>query len=289
MTASAPSNTGWRSSCSACPGRRWAGLVRASPRPPSSRATCAAWAGCRMVADGGLELLEQASVDHRPRLARHGHARAPPLIEALRDRPRQGARLMSICSGVFVLAAAGLLDGAAGHHPLALCRHALRARYPDIEVQPDVLYVDEGDLLTSAGSAAGIDLGLHLMRRDFGPEAANTVARRLVIPPHRDGGQAQFVERPVPTATRPRACRRSWTACAATCPRAHGQGPGRRGGHERAHLPAPLRGRHRRHPGPLAAGRAPEPGPRPAGDHPGRVEQIAEAVGFGAPSAGTRS
>jgi AraC family transcriptional activator FtrA len=105
---------------------------------------------------------------------------------------------MSICSGVFVLAATGLLDGrrATTHWRYA---DALRERFPEIEVQPDVLYVDEGDLLTSAGSAAGIDLGLHLIRRDFGPEAANTVARRLVVPPHRDGGQAQFVERPVPS------------------------------------------------------------------------------------------
>lgn len=104
---------------------------------------------------------------------------------------------MSICSGVFVLAAAGLL---AGRRATTHWRYteALTARYPDIEVTPDVLYVDEGHVLTSAGSAAGIDLCLHLVRRDYGTEAANRVARRLVVPPHRDGGQAQFIQSAVP-------------------------------------------------------------------------------------------
>jgi AraC family transcriptional activator FtrA len=154
--------------------------------------------GVRIVGDGGLELLEQASVIVAPGWRGMDHPVPAPLIKALRAAHAQGARLMSICSGVFVLAATGLLDGrrATTHWRYA---DALRERFPEIEVQPDVLYVDEGDLLTSAGSAAGIDLGLHLIRRDFGPEAANTVARRLVVPPHRDGGQAQFVERPVPS------------------------------------------------------------------------------------------
>lgn len=109
----------------------------------------------------------------------------------------KGARILSICSGVFVLAAAGLLSG---RRATTHWRYAglLEARHPDIEILPDVLYVDEGSVLTSAGSAAGIDLCLHLIRRDFGTEAANKVARRLVLPPHRDGGQAQFVERAVP-------------------------------------------------------------------------------------------
>jgi AraC family transcriptional regulator, transcriptional activator FtrA len=107
-------------------------------------------------------------------------------------------RLVSICSGVFVLAAAGLLDGRrATTHWRYL--DALRARYPRIRVEPDVLYVDEGEVLTSAGSAAGIDLCLHLVRRDYGAEVANQVARRMVVPPHRDGGQAQYVREPVPS------------------------------------------------------------------------------------------
>lgn len=155
--------------------------------------------GVRIAADGGLELLTQASLIVAPGWRGVDQPVPPPLVEALKAAHAQGARLMSICSGVFVLAATGLLDGrrATTHWRYA---DALRARHPAIEVLPDVLYVDEGDVLTSAGSAAGLDLGLHLIRRDFGPEAANTVARRLVIPPHRDGGQAQFIERPVPSA-----------------------------------------------------------------------------------------
>jgi transcriptional regulator GlxA family with amidase domain len=102
-----------------------------------------------------------------------------------------------VCSGAFVLAAAGLLDGrrATTHWMFA---DDLAERYPEVKVDPDVLYVDEGDVLTSAGTAAGIDLCLHVVRLDFGAEIANAVARRMVVPPHRDGGQAQFVDEPVP-------------------------------------------------------------------------------------------
>ena len=105
--------------------------------------------------------------------------------------------MLSLCSGAFVLAAAGLLDGkrATTHWRYF---DALAARHPGLTLVPDVLYVDEGSVLTAAGSAAGLDLCLHLVRRDWGPRAANQVARRLVVPPHRDGGQAQYVERPVP-------------------------------------------------------------------------------------------
>jgi transcriptional regulator GlxA family with amidase domain len=101
-----------------------------------------------------------------------------------------------VCSGAFVLAAAGLLDGrrATTHWMHA---EALAARYPQVEVDPDVLYVDNGDVMTSAGTAAGIDLCLHVVRLDFGADIANAVARRMVVPPHREGGQAQFVEAPV--------------------------------------------------------------------------------------------
>jgi AraC family transcriptional activator FtrA len=106
---------------------------------------------------------------------------------------------MSICSGVFVLAASGLLNGlqASTHWRYT---EILQQRYPEIQVMPDVLYIDNGSVLTSAGSAAGIDLSLHLVRRDYGQAAANSVARRLVVPPHRVGGQAQFIEQPVPVA-----------------------------------------------------------------------------------------
>jgi AraC family transcriptional regulator, transcriptional activator FtrA len=123
----------------------------------------------------------------------------PPeeLLRALRAAYARGARLVTICSGVFVLAAAGLLDGkrATTHWRYV---ERLRTRYPKVKVEPDVLYVDEGRLLTSAGSAAGIDLCLHLVRRDYGAEVANQVARRLVVPPQREGGQAQYVPVPVP-------------------------------------------------------------------------------------------
>jgi len=125
-----------------------------------------------------------------------------PLLAELRRAHQRGARLLSVCSGVFVLAAAGLLDGkrATTHWRYA---DKLRAMYPKIEVEPDVLYVDEGNVLTSAGSAAGIDLCLHLVRRDYGSEIANSVARRMVVPPHRDGGQAQYIRTPIRTEAEP--------------------------------------------------------------------------------------
>src|SRR3954454_17126262 len=122
----------------------------------------------------------------------------PRVLEAVRAAHARGARLLSICSGVFVLAAAGLLVGcpATTHWRFA---DDLARLYPTIEVRPDVLYVDNGQVMTSAGSAAGIDLCLHVVRNDYGAEIANAVARRMVVAAHRDGGQAQFVEQPVPT------------------------------------------------------------------------------------------
>ncbi|WP_436523035.1 transcriptional regulator FtrA [Actinoplanes sp. HUAS TT8] len=121
---------------------------------------------------------------------------SPALVTALRSAHARGARIMSICSGAFALAGAGLLDGrrATTHWRYA---ETLRARHPSVEVDADVLYLDDGDVLTSAGSAAGLDLCLHVIRRDHGPAIANAVARRLVVQPHRDGGQAQFIEAPV--------------------------------------------------------------------------------------------
>lgn len=118
---------------------------------------------------------------------------SPGLVAALRTAHERGARIVSICSGAFALAAAGLLDGreATTHWRYA---ELLQQRYPLVKVNPDVLYVDHGSVLTSAGSAAGIDLCLHLVRSDHGAKVANTVARRFVVPPHRDGGQAQFIE-----------------------------------------------------------------------------------------------
>jgi AraC family transcriptional activator FtrA len=118
---------------------------------------------------------------------------SPGLVAALRKAHDRGARIVSICSGAFALAAAGLLDGreATTHWKYA---GLLQERFPGVRVNPGVLYVDGGDVLTSAGSAAGIDLLIHLVRLDHGPSVANAVARRLVVPPHREGGQAQFIE-----------------------------------------------------------------------------------------------
>ncbi len=121
---------------------------------------------------------------------------SPNLVAALRRAHRRGARIVSICSGAFALAGAGLLDGrrAATHWRYA---DVLAERFPKVTVDADVLYVDDDQVLTSAGSAAGLDLCLHLVRKDFGPSVANAVARRLVTAPHRSGGQAQFIEAPV--------------------------------------------------------------------------------------------
>ncbi|WP_421361831.1 transcriptional regulator FtrA [Agrobacterium rosae] len=156
-----------------------------------------AMGGMRFVADGGLDLIEQAGTIIVPGWRGINEPVPEALCAALRKAHDSGARLLSLCSGVFVLAAAGLLDGrqATTHWRYT---DALKARFSGIEVLPDVLYVDGGNVLTAAGSAAGIDLCLHLIRRDFGTRAANSVARRLVVVPHRDGGQAQFIDKAVP-------------------------------------------------------------------------------------------
>ncbi|MGI5480775.1 helix-turn-helix domain-containing protein [Streptomyces lavendofoliae] len=120
-----------------------------------------------------------------------------PLLTALRDAVDRGARVLSVCTGAFVLGAAGLLDG---RRCTTHWRHAdeLTRRHPLARVEPDVLYVDAGPVVTSAGTAAGIDACLHLVRQAYGHEVANTIARRMVVPPHRDGGQAQYIDRPLP-------------------------------------------------------------------------------------------
>lgn len=120
----------------------------------------------------------------------------PRVIDALLKAHTRGSRLLSICTGAFVLAATGLLDGkrVTTHWKFA---EDLQRMYPRVQVDPSVLYIDEGSVMTSAGSAAAIDLCLHVVRKDYGVQAANHIARRLVISPHRDGGQAQFIERPI--------------------------------------------------------------------------------------------
>lgn len=152
--------------------------------------------GLRIDADTGLDGLVTAGTVIVPGWTGVDVPVPSSVVDALREAHACGARLVSICSGAFVLAATGLLDGkrATTHWAYA---ESLQQQYPAVRVQSDVLYIEEGRLFTSAGSAAGLDLCLHLVRCDYGPDVANHVARRLVIPPHRDGGQAQFVERPV--------------------------------------------------------------------------------------------
>lgn len=129
------------------------------------------------------------------------HEKPPEhLLDALRAAHERGTRIASLCSGAFVLAHAGLLDGkrATTHWMYA---SLMAQMFPKIDVDPSVLYIDEGQVLTAAGTAAGIDLCLHMVRQDHGAEAANLFARRMVVPPHRSGGQAQYVEAPVPMKT----------------------------------------------------------------------------------------
>jgi AraC family transcriptional regulator, transcriptional activator FtrA len=163
----------------------------------SERGTMRAMGGVRFTAPHSLSMLDRADLIVIPGWRDIDDPPPEPLLRKLRAAHARGARLASICSGVFVLAAAGVLDGrrATTHWRYA---DALAKRFPRITVEPNALYVDEGDVLTSAGSAAGLDMLLHLVRRDHGAAIANRVAQRLVIPPHRDGGQAQFIPRPLP-------------------------------------------------------------------------------------------
>lgn len=160
-----------------------------------------AMGGIQVLADGGLDLLNEARTIVIPGWRDRNAPVPAELILALRRAYERGARLLSICSGVFVLAATGLLDGrgATTHWRYTA---ELAERFPKILVDPDVLYVDSGQLITSAGSAAGIDACLHLVTRDFGTQVANSVARRLVMSPQRTGGQAQFIPSPISPAPR---------------------------------------------------------------------------------------
>ncbi|KQV79198.1 transcriptional regulator [Massilia sp. Root351] len=142
------------------------------------------------------ELLALADTIVIPGWRDADEAPPPALLDAIRAAHARGARLCSICSGVFVLAAAGVLDGlrATTHWRYT---ERLARRHPRVVVRPDDLYVDQGQIITSAGSAAGIDMLLHLVRRDHGARVGNLVAQRLVVAPHREGGQAQFLPRPM--------------------------------------------------------------------------------------------
>ncbi|MDQ0774605.1 helix-turn-helix domain-containing protein [Streptomyces aurantiacus] len=146
----------------------------------------------------GLDRLEEADLIVVPAGSHYiGRTYPPELLDSLVRAADRGTKVLSVCSGVFVLGAAGLLDG---RRCAVHWRHAetLAKRHPRAKVEPDVLYVDEDPVITSAGTAAGIDACLHIVRKEQGPEVANSIARRMVVPPHRDGGQAQYVARPLP-------------------------------------------------------------------------------------------
>ncbi|MFB7354217.1 GlxA family transcriptional regulator [Streptomyces gardneri] len=145
----------------------------------------------------GLEATEAADTVIVPNRPDVEVPRRPAVLAAVRRAHARGARLVGFCSGAFTLAEAGVLDGrrATAHWQWA---DSFRERFPAVILEEDVLFVDDGDILTAAGSAAALDLGLHVVRRDHGAEIANAVSRRLVFAAHRDGGQRQFVERPVP-------------------------------------------------------------------------------------------
>src|SRR5215218_3615399 len=148
----------------------------------------------------GLDWLERADTVIVPGIGGRRSEVAPEALEALRRASAGGAHIASICTGALVLAAAGLLDGRRVTTHWGYVEDLRRAA-PTATVEPDVLWIDEGDLVTSAGVAAGIDLCLHLVRRDHGAAVANQAARRMVVAPQRAGGQAQFIDRPIPEAT----------------------------------------------------------------------------------------
>jgi len=145
----------------------------------------------------GVEAIDDAETVIVPQAERIARPAPPDVLAAVRRAYDRGARLVSFCSGAFVLAAAGVLDG---HRATTHWKHAARLaqEYPKVTVDPNVLYIDDGPVLTAAGTAAGIDLSLYIVRQDYGARAARHVARSMVVAPHREGGQAQFVLTPVP-------------------------------------------------------------------------------------------
>lgn len=166
----------------------WYDMAVVSFDPAPLRAT----GGVRVHPTHSVKMLARAGTIVIPNWRDIHEVPPPAMLKALRAAHARGARLLSVCSGAFVLAAAGLLDGkrATTHwlHAPTLAR-----RYPLVQVEPSVLYVEDGQIYTAAGSAAGIDLGLHIVRQDYGSDIANQVARRMVVAPHREGGQSQFV------------------------------------------------------------------------------------------------
>ncbi|MEU3659328.1 helix-turn-helix domain-containing protein [Streptomyces sp. NPDC032940] len=173
-------------------------VVTCSVRPPGPVRTDADFA---IMVENGPEALAGADTVVVPASYELGpvyeEGELTEELAAALARIRPGTRLVAICTGGFVLAAAGHLDGRPATTHWSSAAHFQRL-FPEVRVDADVLFVDDGDVLTSAGVAAGIDLCVHIVRRDHGTAVANEVARRTVVPPHRDGGQAQYIERPVP-------------------------------------------------------------------------------------------
>lgn len=183
------------------------GLDRSDDGLPSHDfAVCGATPGLVGTTSGfsvevaGLERAQEADLVAVPAWPTLDAPIASAIIEALQDADKRGATILSVCSGAFALAAAGLLDGrtATTHWQFA---DLLARRYPMTTVDRDVLYVTDGNILTSAGAAAGIDACLHLVRLHHGAATANALARRMVVPAYREGGQAQYVDMPVPETT----------------------------------------------------------------------------------------
>lgn len=157
----------------------------------------ATMSGFSIAVPHGLDALERADTVIVPAWGDPEQAPSPALLQALRAAHARGARVVGLCLGAFVLAEAGLLDGRSASTHWVWSEDFAR-KYPKVKLDQKVLYVDEGDILTSAGTAAAIDCCLHLLRCDHGADVANRVARRMVVAPHRDGGQAQYIEQPLP-------------------------------------------------------------------------------------------
>ncbi|MDQ0794699.1 GlxA family transcriptional regulator [Streptomyces sp. B1I3] len=175
-------------------------VVTCSVRPPGPVRTDADFS---IVVEHGPEALATADTVVVPASYELGpvytEGRLTDELAAAFAHVRPGTRMVSICTGSYVLAAAGYLDGRPATTHWSAADH-FQELFPEVRVDPDVLFIDDGDVLTSAGVAAGIDLCLHIVRRDHGTAVANDVARRTVVPPHREGGQAQYIQRPVPEA-----------------------------------------------------------------------------------------
>lgn len=176
--------------------------------PPFRLSVCAWEAGPLATTGGfdiavhhGLEALARADTVIVPSWRDADEPVPEVLCEALRQAHARGAQVVGLCLGAYALAQAGLLDGRRATTHWAFARH-FASRYPLVDVHPEVLYVADGPLLTSAGTAAGLDCCLHIVRERCGAEAANTLARILVTPPHRQGGQAQFIDQPLPGTAR---------------------------------------------------------------------------------------